>query len=845
MKSATEKRLLVALLLSSLVPLLALGFLAAASVDRMGREVERQTVEARRARIRSVQSARCLRLAEKLAAFLRKREGELVQLAALAPAAEPYQTFWRRHLAPVWTRSADGEKARIWVPLYTELSFIAFSGREELVVRDGAPVPAEQRRDLRSDPQEWAFVRRVLFLDPGELAVAPAGEGGGQPFASFHGALRLWTPVRSDASGPRGAVSATIDPRQVAQRVFESDVLDEVEAPRDGTGRAVFFFGRNGVPFFYPTPLAGLRGEAAPFVRRHLGRAVERVRARASDVVGPTDTGQCLAYAPILLPVETDGSLHPVGGVVIYQDSRLEWGSSPPEAVSSVARGTQARIALLTAAATFGVALAAFLVARRMSRPWALLQEKALAVAPPSDRPRHTNELEGISHSLDALASQVQTSAGRLRASEARLREFIEMNPDGIAVTDTHGRLLHFNRALCHMLRRTPAELSHLSLSDLYAQPVERDRILQELREQGRLTNYRIELLRGDGKPMPALLTLWLAQDHGKECIDAVVRDLSELLEVQRRDREKTEALFHVYGELSRAHQELRQAYAQVEDQVREKTAELRHAYESLQASDRVKTEFLMKMSHELRTPLNCIIGYSEAMADGLDGPVTREQSHSLERIAQSGRRLLRMIENLLDLSRIETGRMDLACVPTRVEEAIEEVIHQARSLVGDRPLRLEIRLEEPLPEVWADPDRLRQVLFNLVGNALKFTERGRVAIEAERSGARSVTVRVADTGPGIPPRHLESIFDKFVQVPGSNRGGVGLGLAICRELVQGMGGSIRAESTVGEGSVFTLALPVADRRGQLSLPLGSPPALPDGGSAASDRPSPTGPAPS
>jgi signal transduction histidine kinase len=252
------------------------------------------------------------------------------------------------------------------------------------------------------------------------------------------------------------------------------------------------------------------------------------------------------------------------------------------------------------------------------------------------------------------------------------------------------------------------------------------------------------------------------------------------------------------------------------------KTGELRGAYEALQSSDRVKTEFLMKMSHELRTPLNCIIGYSEAMIEGLDGPVSREQALSLDRIAQSGRRLLRMIENLLDLSRLDAGQMQLFCTETPLEEAIEDVLHQARSLVGGRPIRLEARVDGPLPLVWADPDRVRQVLFNLVGNALKFTEEGRVGIEARRLDEGAVEVRVSDTGPGVDPEYLHSIFDKFVQVPSGNRSGAGLGLSICREIVEKMGGEIRADSVLGEGSTFVVTVPVAEGRGPMSLPLGA-----------------------
>jgi PAS domain S-box-containing protein len=485
-------------------------------------------------------------------------------------------------------------------------------------------------------------------------------------------------------------------------------------------------------------------------------------------------------------------------------------------AVASLTRSLELQIGGLSLASVLIVSLAALLVAQRLARPWARLREKAGKVAGPDP---DDDEVGAINRSFDSLTSQVAVHAGHLRASKRRLDEFIEMSPDGIAVTDPQGRVLHCNRALCQMIRRAPTELTGQDVRRLWARSADWDEMLDRLRVAGRLKSYEGELRRGDGAAFPALLTLRLHGHGGDESIDLIARDISDWKEIQRRDRSKTETLFRVYGELSKAHQQLRGAYSEVEDQVRAKTTELRQAYDALQASDRVKTEFLMNMSHELRTPLNCIIGYSEAMIEGLDGPVSGEQAGSLERIAESGRRLLRLIENLLDLSRIEAGRMEIRCVETRLEDAVEDVLHQARSLIGERPIHLEVTLEAPLPPTWADPDRLRQVLFNLVGNALKFTERGVVRICATRLPGGGVEVQVSDSGPGIPVEHIDTIFERFVQLRGARGTGAGLGLAICREIVESMGGRIRVESEPGRGSTFAFTLATAQPSGQLQLP--------------------------
>jgi signal transduction histidine kinase len=235
-----------------------------------------------------------------------------------------------------------------------------------------------------------------------------------------------------------------------------------------------------------------------------------------------------------------------------------------------------------------------------------------------------------------------------------------------------------------------------------------------------------------------------------------------------------------------------------------------RRAREEAEAANRAKAQVLAVMSHELRTPLNAIGGYAELMEMGIRGPVTAEQREDLRRIKASQLHLLGLINEVLQYAKLETGAVqyDLTDVPVRDALSAAEtlVAPQARAkglllVVEESPLDVVVR---------ADPEKLRQILVNLIGNAIKFTDRGRVAVGWE-SRADHVRLRVRDTGIGIPSDKLGVIFEPFVQVrAGLTRTaeGVGLGLAISRDLARGMGGDLEVESTVGVGTTLTLTLP-------------------------------------
>jgi signal transduction histidine kinase len=238
---------------------------------------------------------------------------------------------------------------------------------------------------------------------------------------------------------------------------------------------------------------------------------------------------------------------------------------------------------------------------------------------------------------------------------------------------------------------------------------------------------------------------------------------------------------------------------------------ELEQTNIELARANRLKSEFLANMSHELRTPLNAIIGYSQLMLDGIDGTLSEQQKADLQRVTVAGSTLLGLINGLLDIAKIEAGRMEIKRETMEIEPAVANVVDLIRPTAEAKGLAIQV-VVAGLPPAWADPPRFDQVLTNLVANAVKFTERGAITIGARREGL-DIVVSVADTGIGIAPAAQGYIFDEFRQEDASTTrqfGGTGLGLAIAKKLVELQGGRIWLESAQGRGSTFSFTVPVA-----------------------------------
>lgn len=261
-----------------------------------------------------------------------------------------------------------------------------------------------------------------------------------------------------------------------------------------------------------------------------------------------------------------------------------------------------------------------------------------------------------------------------------------------------------------------------------------------------------------------------------------------------------------------------------------EKTEKLQHAYDKLRELDRLKSNFLATVSHELRTPLTSILGYSDMLAAGIAGPLNDEQREFVETIHSKGDQLLALITSLLDLNKLEQGRMDIHVEPVDVRTLIHDVAKTVAPQAAKKQITLELELADELPVVSADPIRLRQVLSNLVDNALKFSPEGARVVVAARPAElegnadgmgivlmapvqAALELEVRDEGPGIPESERERIFDAFYQIDGGStreHGGTGLGLSIVKRLVEAHRGEVSVESGPGRGSTFRVRIPVS-----------------------------------
>ncbi|HOO71693.1 MAG TPA: ATP-binding protein [Spirochaetota bacterium] len=256
---------------------------------------------------------------------------------------------------------------------------------------------------------------------------------------------------------------------------------------------------------------------------------------------------------------------------------------------------------------------------------------------------------------------------------------------------------------------------------------------------------------------------------------------------------------------------ELKEINAEMEQRIVERTAELAEAMERAQDADRLKSAFLATMSHELRTPLNSIIGFTGIMLQGLAGPLNNEQTRQLSMVQNSASHLLSLINDILDISKIEAGQLETRSEPFDMREAIESSLRTVMPQAEKKGLPLEAVIASDVGMLKSDRRRIEQILINLMGNAVKFTDKGTIRVECRTENGWLVTA-VSDTGIGIESREMEKLFLPFRQIDtglARRHEGTGLGLSICKRLVEMLGGTIGVESEIGKGSTFTFWLPL------------------------------------
>ena len=387
-----------------------------------------------------------------------------------------------------------------------------------------------------------------------------------------------------------------------------------------------------------------------------------------------------------------------------------------------------------------------------------------------------------------------------IRESEERLQDFLDNANDLIQSVDPEGRLVYVNRAWREKMGYLDEETRNLFLFDLI-HPAYRNHCQ---------TLFRKVMA---GEVLKDIEVMFLTKDRRE-----IILSGSANCRFENGMPVATRSIFRDITESKQAEKELRKTK------------------EAAEEANRAKSQFLANMSHELRTPLNSVIGFANILLKNKGRNFREQDLNFLSKILDNGKHLLNLINDILDLSKIEAGRMELEISSFSLERLVKEILAQMEGQVRQKEIRLIAEIPESLPWIETDEGKLSQVLINLVGNAVKFTEKGSVtvSVETEAATGRPIRIRVKDTGIGIPPDRLEMIFEAFRQADGSTTrkfGGTGLGLTISRSLCRLMRHRLEVESEVGQGSVFTVNLftskvPLIAYSSKVTPPSASPPAV-------------------
>lgn len=384
--------------------------------------------------------------------------------------------------------------------------------------------------------------------------------------------------------------------------------------------------------------------------------------------------------------------------------------------------------------------------------------------------------------------AELERYSEKLHRSFEKERSIIEGSLDAVVELDARGKVLNWNGPAERLFGWTVAEAVGRQLDELVIPEHDRQQYLDGLRqlseEQGEPSfhqRFEMECVARNGRQFDVDLAIVSIQGSEEMTFCAFVRDIT--------DRKSHEL-------------------------------DMRRAMEEAEAANRTKSEFLANMSHEIRTPLNSILGFAELLVRNADEGDERTRRDYADTIRTSAGHLLELINNVLDLSKVEAGKMQVEHARFSPHQTIAEVVSLLRVRAAEKGVVLNYRWDSPIPETIAtDPHRVRQLLINLVGNAIKFTEQGSVMVVAHAARDTQgsfLTLEVRDTGIGIERTKLDAIFQPFVQADSSmtrRYGGTGLGLAICRSIAAALGGQLTVDSEVGRGTIFTIRIPIGDLR--------------------------------
>jgi signal transduction histidine kinase len=423
---------------------------------------------------------------------------------------------------------------------------------------------------------------------------------------------------------------------------------------------------------------------------------------------------------------------------------------------------------------------------------------------------RNITDLARAREEIDESYRTLRLAQAEVRDERHRLDLIIDSVADPILVTDQEGDIVLMN---------TPAERL------FNVPPPSTEAVQRRVRANGaNLTSFVSNVLTVTGEqryrgeiqltdpetgralPVEGVAGTILSEQGELMWVVTILHDLTEAIEKAR-----------LYEQLKEGAVELERRIAEATSELADQNELLRRQHIALEQASALKSQFLANMSHEFRTPLNAILGYTHMLLNGVTGPVSDAQRKSLSRIDSNSRHLLALINDILDITRIEAGRMPLNLTTFRVRDLIHEVMSELEPIIKRSKLTVTARTRASVPALKSDRQKIKQIVLNLLSNALKFTPHGSVTIGASYDvRSRVVAIAVRDTGVGISEADQAKVFEDFRQLdssPARGYGGTGLGLSICRRLAHMLGGNIELSSSAGRGSTFTLRLPTRARR--------------------------------
>ena len=422
---------------------------------------------------------------------------------------------------------------------------------------------------------------------------------------------------------------------------------------------------------------------------------------------------------------------------------------------------------------------------------------------------RNVTDLRRASEEIEENYRKMRSAEVQARAESDRLNLIIDSVADPIVVTDAGGATSLMNEP-AERLFTIPQHASEIEQRWVQANDAHFSSFIAGMlvsADQRRVGEIGlVDPKTGEGMPVEAIAGKILSEHGELTAVVTILHDRREALEKAR-----------LFEQLKQAADDLERKIQAATADIAQQNELLRRQAIELEQASALKSQFLANMSHEFRTPLNAMLGYTSMLLQGVAGPLEPPAKRQLTRIESNGRHLLTIINEILDISRIEAGRMPLQLSTFAIPELVAEVKAELEPIVLRSKLALTLDLPRDLKPVTTDRQKVKQILLNLLSNALKFTHHGGVTITGRFSPRdRRLSLSVSDTGIGIAPADQERVFEDFRQLDNSPTrpyGGTGLGLSICRRLAQMLDGEIAVQSQVGKGSIFTLTLPTKGRK--------------------------------